>query len=502
MVSTMAALVLVARAHIPSAPDASCGSITEGFDDITTLGGAGWVQLNHSMPIGTTGWGQGNDAVFPSHAGAPNSYIFANFRNTTGTNTISNWLLTPAVTLQNGVTMTFWTRTTTESPFPDRLQVRMSTNGASQNVGVTATDVGDFTSLLLDINPTYTVGGYPEVYTQMTVTVTGVPSATLGRLAFRYFVEDGGDGFINSNYIGIDTFQFNGACVGGTPTPSPTATATPGGTPNPTATPSKNPAPLLNISTRLRIQTGDNALIGGFILAGTDPKRVIVRAIGPSLSASGVQGALADTTLELRDGSGQLLAQNDNWRTGGQAAEIIATTIPPANDLESAIVMTLPANNAGYTAIVRGANDTTGIGLVEVYDLGQGANSQLANISTRGFVETGDNAMIGGFILGGSAGASSRVVVRAIGPSLGAAGVAGALADPTLELKDGNGSTLLSNDDWQQTQAAEINGTGLAPTNIHESALLISLPPGSYTAIVRGVGNTTGVGLVEVYNLQ
>jgi hypothetical protein len=286
------------------------------------------------------------------------------------------------------------------------------------------------------------------------------------------------------------------------PTPTATPSATPGGTPNPTATPSRNPAQLLNISTRLRVQTGDNALIGGFILTGTDPKRVIVRAIGPSLSASGVQGALADTTLELRDGDGQLLAQNDNWRTGGQEAEIIGTTIQPANDLESAIVVTLPANNAGYTAIVRGTNDTTGIGLVEVYDLGQGANSQLANISTRGFVETGDNAMIGGFILGGSVGASSRVVVRAIGPSLGEAGVANALADPTLELKDANGATLISNDDWQQTQASEISSTGLAPANIHESALIISLPNGSYTGIVGGVGNTTGVGLVEVYNLQ
>jgi hypothetical protein len=274
-----------------------------------------------------------------------------------------------------------------------------------------------------------------------------------------------------------------------------------GETTTPTPTPGGTPSQPLNISTRVRVQTGDNALIGGFILTGTDPKRVIVRAIGPSLSASGVQGALADTTLELRDGSGQLLAQNDNWRTGGQEAEIIATTIPPANGLESAIVATLPANNAGYTAIVRGTNDTTGIGLVEIYDLGQGANSQLANISTRGFVETGDNALIGGFILGGGGGANSQVV-RAIGPSLGAAGVAGALADPTLELKDGNGSTVLSNDDWQQTQAAEINATGLAPTNIHESALLIALPLGSYTAIVRGVGNTTGVGLVEVYNLQ
>ena len=152
--------------------------LTQGFDDITTLPAAGWVQTNHSTTIGTTGWFQGNDAVFPAHQGTlPNSYIGANFNNTTGTNTISNWLLTPALTLQNGVDLTFWTRTTTANPFPDRLQVRMSTNGASTNVGTTATDVGDFTTLLLDINPTYTVGGYPEVWTQLTVTITGRPSA-------------------------------------------------------------------------------------------------------------------------------------------------------------------------------------------------------------------------------------------------------------------------------------------------------------------------------------
>ena len=215
-------------------PSPTCApALTEGFDDITTLPAAGWVQINHSTTIGTTGWFQGNDAVFPSQSGATNSYIGANFNNTTGTNTISNWLLTPPVTLQNGATMTFWTRTTTANPFPDRLQVRMSTNGASQNVGTTATDVGDFTTLLLDIDPTYTVGGYPEVWTQMTVTITGVPSATLGRLAFRYFVENGGPTGANSNYIGIDTFQFNGAC-GATPTPgtpSPTPTASASGTP-------------------------------------------------------------------------------------------------------------------------------------------------------------------------------------------------------------------------------------------------------------------------------
>ena len=227
-------------------PSPSCPPrLNEDFDDITTLPGKGWVQTNHSTTIGTTGWFQGNDAIFPSHQGAPNSYIAANFNNTTGTNTISNWLLTRAVTLQNGLSMTFWTRTTTANPFPDRLQVRMSKNGTSTNVGTTATDVGDFTTLMLDINPTYTVGGYPEVWTQQTVTITGVPSATLGRLAFRYFVENAGPTGANSNYIGIDTVTDNQICKIPIPSPSPTATASPTATPSatPTATPSDTPHP-------------------------------------------------------------------------------------------------------------------------------------------------------------------------------------------------------------------------------------------------------------------
>ena len=200
-----------------SASPTCAPGLTEVFDDITTLPAAGWVQTNHSTTIGTTGWFQGNDTVFPSHSGATTSYIGANFNNTTGTNTISNWLLTPPVTLQNGATMTFWTRTTTANPFPDRLQVRMSTAGASTNVGTTATDVGDFTTLLLDIDPTYTVGTYPEVWTQQTVTITGVPAATLGRLAFRYFVENGGPTGANSNYIGIDDVPVQWALRRGNP---------------------------------------------------------------------------------------------------------------------------------------------------------------------------------------------------------------------------------------------------------------------------------------------
>jgi hypothetical protein len=255
------------------------------------------------------------------------------------------------------------------------------------------------------------------------------------------------------------------------------------------------PVSLANISTRLRVETGDNVLIGGFIITGTEPKKVIVRAIGPSLPLAGV---LADPILELRDSSGGLIAVNDNWRTD-QEAEIIATTIPPSNDLESAIVATLPANNSAYTAIVRGVNNGTGIGVVEAYDLNRTVDSKLGNISTRGFVQTGDNVLIGGLIVLGQD--AQRVIVRAIGPSLN---VPGKLADPTLELRDGNGALLRSNDNWRSDQEAEIIATGIPPTNDLESAIVATLPSNgaSYTAIVRGVNGTTGVAVVEAYALN
>lgn len=256
------------------------------------------------------------------------------------------------------------------------------------------------------------------------------------------------------------------------------------------------PSQLLNISTRMRVQTGDNVLIGGFIVTGTDSKRVIIRGIGPSLS-SFFSGVLADPTLELFQGS-TLLANNDNWKTD-QQAEIEATGIPPTNDFESAIVRTLAPGS--YTAILRGNGNTTGIGVVETYDLDHAANSRLANISTRGFVETGDNVMIGGLIIGPPNGTSAAVVVRAIGPTLGVFGIPGALQDPTLDLVDSNGVVIRSNNDWRESQANEIIATGLQPTDDRESALIETLVPGSYTAIVRGFGNTTGVGLFEAYHL-
>lgn len=256
-------------------------------------------------------------------------------------------------------------------------------------------------------------------------------------------------------------------------------------------------AQLLNISTRMQVLTGNNVLIGGFIVTGTDQKKVLVRGMGPSLPLSGV---LADPTLELHSTT-TTLAANDNWKDT-QRSEIEATTIPPSNDFESAIVATLPANNAAYTAILAGKSNGTGIGLVEVYDLAQSANAKLANISTRGFVDIDDKVMIGGLIVGPGGAGPTKVMVRAIGPSLVNAGITGALQDPTLELRDGNGQLVGLNDNWKDGgQEQAIRDTTIPPGDDRESALVRILAPGNYTAIVRGKANTTGVGLVELYNL-
>jgi hypothetical protein len=254
----------------------------------------------------------------------------------------------------------------------------------------------------------------------------------------------------------------------------------------------------LNLSTRAEVQAGDQVSIGGFIVTGTSPKRVILRAIGPSLAGFGIVNPLADPVLELHASDQTLIASNDNWPDSDEAG-ITATGLAPSNLLESAMVETL--DPGGYTAVMSGKNGTTGIGLVEVYDLDQAADSQLANISTRAAVQTGNDVMIGGFILGGG-GADTTVLVRALGPSLTKLGVTGALPYPTLELRDSNGALVRSNDDWKDTQQTEIEGAGLSPSDDVESAILATLSPGGYTAIVAGKDGVTGVGLVEVYRLQ
>lgn len=258
------------------------------------------------------------------------------------------------------------------------------------------------------------------------------------------------------------------------------------------------PGKLLNISTRLRVQTGDAVLISGFIITGSEPKTVMIRAIGPTLSAAGVPGALQNPTLTLFQGAAQLEA-NDDWFES-QAEEKRATGLQPTFSTESAILRTLPPGS--YTAVVRGKNGTTGVGVVEVYDLSAASNSKLANVSTRGFVETDSNVMIGGFIAGHPASADVPVIVRAIGPSLASFGVPAPLADPVLSLYDANGNLIAENDNWRDTNDAAINASGFAPSNNAESAILISRPPGNTTAIVRDKNGGNGNALVEVYRLN
>jgi len=287
-----------------------------------------------------------------------------------------------------------------------------------------------------------------------------------------------------------------------TPTVTPTPTPTPTATPSPTATPTPSPAQALNISTRLRVETGDNLMIGGFIITGNAPKDVIVRGIGPSLAGSGLSDVLADPTLELRDGSGGLLFHNDNWQDAPeQAALLSAFGLAPQDSHESGIFAHLLPGN--YTAVLAGKNQGTGIGLVEIYDVYPAADSQLANISTRGFVQTGDEVMIGGFIMGGSS-KTTRVAIRGIGPSLAQFGLTNLMADPTLELRDNNGALLISNNDWEDDpiSAAQLTAYNLAPQNSLESGIFATLPPGAFTAILAGTNGGTGIGLVEIYNLQ
>ena len=269
--------------------------------------------------------------------------------------------------------------------------------------------------------------------------------------------------------------------------------------------------------TRAFVQTGDNVIIGGFIVQGTEPRKLIVRAIGPELTQYGVPDALHNPTLELHNASGALIASNDNWVTtiiGGiitqnQVRDIMNSGHAPSNGLESAIIADLQPGN--YTAIVRGVNDTTGVGLVEVYDLNNPRtvpSSVLRNISSRSVVLSGDDVMIGGFIVQGSG--TKRVIVRALGPELTQYGVLNVLTDPTLELHNAAGALVASNDNWQTTviggiitrdQVMDIQSSGHAPTQPSESAIIADLRPGRYTAIVQGKNIIVGVALVEVYDL-
>jgi Galactose oxidase, central domain/Kelch motif len=356
-------------------------------------------------------------------------------------------------------------------------------SGTWTATGSPATERAYHTATLLPSDKVLVAGGYnypnglpsAELYDPASGTWLGTGSLVTARYSHTATLLPNGKVLVAAGFNG--TSYFASAELYGQPTPT-----------------------LLNISTRMRVQTGDNAIIGGFIITGTQPKTVIVRGLGPSLA---VPGALADPVIEVHGSSGELLATNDNWRDAATRQQIIDSGLAPSNDLESALWGVI--NPGAYTVILAGKNGGTGVGLVEVYDLDRTVDSKLANISTRGFVDTGDNVMIGGFIVsGGSPLGTARVLVRALGPSIP---VAGALGDPTLELHDGSGTMIAFNDNWKtrpdgSSQQAEIEATTIPPTSDLESALVQTFAPGNYTVIVRGTSNTAGVGLVDVYNLQ
>jgi hypothetical protein len=262
--------------------------------------------------------------------------------------------------------------------------------------------------------------------------------------------------------------------------------------------PAVGPQPL-NLSTRGLVGTGDNVVIGGFIITGTDPKTIVLRALGPSLSAYGLSGVLSDPVLKVYNSSRTLIATNDDWQSDPNQLVVEANGLAPANPLESATAQTLAPG--AYTVTVTGKDATTGISLVELYDLSALSHSKLENMSTRGFVGTGDDALISGFIVGDVG--STTVIVRVLGPSLAAFGVSGVLSDPILTIYDSTGSVIARNDNWlDNVNWIDVQKNGLSPIDQRESALVLHLPPGAYTAIVTGANGATGIGLAEVYTLH
>ena len=375
-------------------------------------------------------------------------------------------------------------------PSPQTIQVRAEftfaaeTRGASMPVTLPATVI-----LPVITSPTSATGTQGQLFTYQ-ITATGNPTS-----------------FGASGLPGGLSVNASSGVISGTPTQPVTAAATifaangSGTASQPlsiTIVPAPpGPAKLINISTRGVVSTGDAVMIGGFAIRGTQPKRVLIRAVGPSLTAQGVPNVLADPTMSLH-GAGQTLAANDDWTLSADQQAIIASGFAPSDPKEPAIVRTLDPGN--YTAIVRGAFASTGIGLVEVYDLDQSSGSKLINISTRGLVSTGDAVMIGGFAVRG--GQPKRVLIRAVGPSLTDQGVPNVLLDPTMSLH-GGGQTLATNDDWNlSTDQQAIIASGFAPSDPKEPAIVRTLDPGDYTAIVRGTSGSTGIGLVEVYELE
>jgi hypothetical protein len=385
-------------------------------------------------------------------------------------------------------------------------------NGISfQSFAGTAGAQPGFTNFTLPQPLTITSGDFVVGFQVPTVIPPGAPIAFANNAPVsRSYQSSNGTSF---NLVTFRNYMIRAQiitnCSAPPPPPTPTPTPAPTATAAPTSTPTATPATGLvgNVSTRLPVGTGDNVLIEGFIVQGPagSTKKIMVRAIGPSLIPFGIADAVANPTLEIRDSAGALLATNDDWMntvvggliSGDQSVEISASGLAPTNNLESALIADLVPGS--YTAIVRGLNNTTGTGVVDAYDLSAASPAKLANIATRGLIQPGDQLMIAGFIIQN---APVRAVVRAIGPSLVAFGIPNALPNTTLQLRDQNGAILRENDDWRTTQQTELEATGLQPSNDLEAALVDTLPPGQYTAQVRGNPESTGIGVVQVYFLQ
>jgi uncharacterized delta-60 repeat protein len=406
-------------------------------------------------------------------------------------------------------------------------QAGNSNYNAATNVpqGFTISKAGTTTAVTSSPNPsnpgqsvTFTATVTPASGSGPTLTVTFKDGSTIlgssglngsGVATFSTSSLSAGTHTITATYNGDPNFNLStGTLSGGqtvnsptpTPSPTPTATASPTATATATATPTATPAQALNIATRLRVDTGENAMIAGFIITGNADKAIVLRGRGPSLAAFGITDPLLDPVLELHGPTGSLITRNDNWKDD-QRSQIEGTIFQPSDDRESVILASLSPTL--YTAILTGKDNTAGVGIVEVFDNSQGVDSQLGQISTRGLVQGGNNVMIAGFILGGSQ-TPTHVAIRGIGPSLTQFGINNALSDPTLELHDGNGTTIISNDDWRDdpVSAAELTARGLALSNTKESGIFTSLPAGQFTAILAGKGPASGIGVVEVYNLK
>jgi CSLREA domain-containing protein len=453
-------------------------------------GGGGTLNITNCTVSGNsaTAGGSGAEGHGGGVAGTATikSSIIANNTSSTGDPDVFGSLTSQGFNLigQAGANMGFTAPTDHKGTAGSPLDPKLDPAGCQNNGGLTST-----IRLLC---------GSPAIDKGTSSGLTGNLATDQRGTGFARAFDDTSIANAASDGADIGAFELEQTCTSSSPTPTATPTLTASPTATASATPTPNPTGLANLSTRLRVDTGDNALIGGFIITGTQPKKIIALATGPSLSQF-FSATLVDPVLELYSGSA-LLESNDNWMDSVNKQAIIDSQVAPANNLESAIIRDLPANSSQYTAIVRGAANGVGVGTVQFYDLDRSVDSKLANISTRGLVQTGNDILIAGTIVLGQT--PQKVIIRAIGPSLP---LPGTLQDPTLELRDGNGGLVDSNDNWKDSpnKQAIIDST-IPPTGDAESAIVASLPSGGaqYTAIVRGVNDGTGIAVVEIYALN